>query len=193
MNDQKNLSIPSQLLEIEKATKEVGFSMASDHQTGSLLRTLAASKRESHILELGTGTGLSTCWLLDGMDNHSKLVTMDNDARLVDIAKQHLSEDSRVEFHVMDGAEFLKSQVDQSYALIFADTWPGKYSELDLTLDLLELGGIYIIDDMLPQKGWPEDHFPKVSHLIEVLENRKGYQMTKLNWSTGIILLTKTL
>ena len=47
--------------------------MASDPQTGSFLRALAASKPAANLLELGTGTGLSAAWLLDGMDATSQL------------------------------------------------------------------------------------------------------------------------
>ncbi|HUV12472.1 MAG TPA: class I SAM-dependent methyltransferase [Acidobacteriota bacterium] len=191
MNDITNLSIPERLPAIEKETKDSGFSMASDYRTGSLLRTLVTTKRKGRILELGTGTGLSTCWLLDGMDEESRLTTVDNDSHFVEIAKRWLSEDSRVEFYVQDGSEFLRSQKGTKYDLIFADTWPGKYWDLDLALDLLGTGGVYVIDDMLPQENWPEDHLPKVAGLIEDLESRRGFQVTKMNWSTGIIIVTK--
>jgi predicted O-methyltransferase YrrM len=35
--------------------------------------------------------------------------------------------------------------------LIFADAWPGKYSDLEKALKLVKPGGFYIIDDMLTQ------------------------------------------
>jgi predicted O-methyltransferase YrrM len=54
---------------IAEATKAIEFNMASDMQTGSLLRTLVASKPAGEILELGTGTGLATSWIIAGMDN----------------------------------------------------------------------------------------------------------------------------
>lgn len=73
----------------------------------------------------------------------------------------------------------------------FADTWPGKYNHLDETLSLLKVGGIYIIDDMLPKGNWPEGHSIKVNTLIQDLENRKDFLLTKLCWSTGIIIFTK--
>ena len=191
MNDNANLRIPEKIPAIEKDTRASGFSMASDHQIGSLLRTLVATKRKGRILELGTGTGLSTCWLLDGMDNDSRLTTVDNDPKFVEIAKKHLSDDDRVEFHVQDGSEFLHQQAEKKVDFIFADTWPGKYRDLDLALDLLDEGGLYIIDDMLPQENWPDEHPPKVARLIEDLESRSGFIITKMSWSTGVIIVTK--
>ena len=171
----------------------MGFKMASDYQTGSLLRSLVSTKPAGNILELETGTGLSTCWLLEGMDSNSTLMTVDNDPRVVEVAKKHLSDDTRVGFHVADGSKILKELKGRRFDLIFADTWPGKYWDLDGAIDLLERGGIYIIDDMLPQPNWPSDHPPKVEKLIHELESRDDLFITKLNWSTGIIVVTRKM
>lgn len=61
-------------------TARLGFIMASEPKTGSLLRLLAASKPAARILEIGTGTGISAAWLLDGMDDTASLVSIENDA-----------------------------------------------------------------------------------------------------------------
>lgn len=191
MNDHVSLAIPARIRAIEEDTERCGFSMASDYQTGALLRTLVATKRKGRILELGTGTGLSACWILDGMDEDSSLESVDNDASLVRIARKHLDSDPRVAFSVQDGSEFLRER-NGKYDLIFADTWPGKYWDLDLALNLLKPGGIYIVDNMLPQENWPPEHPPKVQKLIQTLEALEGYHLVKMCWSTGIILVTKT-
>ncbi len=192
MNDESIMRLPSTLEAIENTTRRLGFPMASDRQTGCLLRTLAASKPKGHFLELGTGTGLSASWLLDGMCEHSVLKSVDKDLRLSAVAEKHLGQDSRVEFVVEDGLHFLKSlQGIEKFDLIFADTWPGKYDELELALALLKRGGLYVIDDMMPQSNWPDDHPPKVRDLLQTLENLEGYQMTSLCWSTGIVLVVK--
>jgi CheY-like chemotaxis protein len=64
--------------------------------------------RLSPFLELGTGTGHGTAWLLTGMDAASTLVTVDPDELVVAVARRHLGSDSRVTFQVADGAEFLR-------------------------------------------------------------------------------------
>lgn len=191
MNDQDNLFPPSSIVRIEAETKKLGFEMASEHQTGCLLRSLASAKLSANILELGTGTGLSAAWMLDGMDESSRLVSVDNDANAVGVAEAILGGDSRVEFHVQDGAVFLRSLDGQKFDLIFADTWPGKIWDLDLALSLLADGGIYIVDDMSHQPHWPKEHLPKIERLIKTLESKDEFFRTKLGWSTGIMLLTK--
>ncbi len=173
-----------------QATEKLSFTMASDLQTGSLLKTLVASKPSAKLLELGTGSGLATSWILAGMDANSKLVTVDNNEVLINIAKQHLP-DERIQFVCADGYEWISSYTGEPFDFIFADAMPGKYDLFDETFALLNDGGFYIIDDMLPQPNWPEGHAEKAERLIDELEKRKDLLLTKINWSTGIIIVTK--
>lgn len=57
MNDQKAPQVPAALHTIREETDRLGFTLASEPRTGSLLRTLAASKPGRRFLELGTGVG----------------------------------------------------------------------------------------------------------------------------------------
>jgi predicted O-methyltransferase YrrM len=191
MNDQLNLSQPTVVQLIQRDTATSGFAMASEPQTGSLLRTLAATKPAGAFLELGTGTGLCTAWILDGMDRRSALTTVDNDDTVLTIAKRHLGNDPRVTFQLSDGGRFLETLLGRTFDFIFADTWPGKYDHLDEALALLKPGGLYVIDDMLPQANWPVGHHLKAATLISLLEQRADLVLTKLSWASGLIVATK--
>ena len=79
----------------------------------------------------------------------------------------------------------------EKFDLVFADAWPAKYSEVDEILDSIKVGGLYIIGDLLTQPNWPKGHQENFDRLIEYLENRKNFNLTKMNWSTGIIIATK--
>ncbi len=191
MDDHKNIAPPPALSAILEETRALGFGMASDMQTGALLRTLAASRAGGTLLELGTGTGMSAAWILDGMDPGSTLLSIDNNPVVSDIARRHLGGDLRVRFVVGDGASVLETLRGRLFDLIFADSWPGKYDHLDESLALLRPGALYVIDDMLPQPNWPDGHAAKADRLIETLEKRDDLIITKLNWSTGIILCAR--
>ena len=182
---------PAGFKEIERATKELDFDQLSDPLLGTLLSTLAASKSKGKFLELGTGSGFSTSFLLKGMDKESSLVSIDNNPALVVIAEKYLGADKRVKFIIGNGEDLILETKNESIDFIFADTWPGKYNHLDETLDLLKIGGIYLIDDMLPQDNWPEGHCIKANNLVNYLEQRKDLLITKMRWSTGIIICTK--
>src|SRR5262245_21421174 len=131
MNDLSILNRPTALEAILRETAELGFSMASELQTGSLLRTLAASKPAGIFLELGTGTGVATAWLLDGMDKAARLESVENDPTVIAIARKYLGSDRRVTFHLDDAAAFIERQTPGSYDFVFANAWPGKFSHLE--------------------------------------------------------------
>ena len=191
MTDEINQQIPKEYFAIDKATKENGFNMSSDILTCSLLRTLATSKPSAKFLELGTGSGLATSWILDGMDSNSTLTSIDNDEDLLAIAKNNLGNDIRLNLVHSDGEDWVKNNAGQKFDYIFADTWHGKYLLLDEVLEMLNKGGIYIVDDMLPQLNWPDGHQEKAINFVKYLENKDEVFLTKQNWATGIIIAVK--
>lgn len=192
MNDSNILDIPQGYSSIKDKSEEIGFSMPSDLFVGTLLKTLATSKPGGKFLELGTGTGLSLSWITAGMDENSSVISVDNDPDLLKIAAEAFGEDQRVSIVCEDGEHWLNQYQGEPFDLIFADAWPGKYSVIEKTLDLLATGGFYIIDDMLPQSNWPDGHHEKVSKLVALLEERSDLHLTKMHWSTGLIIATKS-
>lgn len=191
MTEEINQNFPKAYQQINDATKASGFEMASDVLTCSLLKTLAASKSSGKFLELGTGTGLSTSWILDGLDQNSTLTSIDNDANFLTIAETFLGDDDRLTLVDTDGAEWIKKNKNEKFDYIFADTWHGKYLLLDEAIAMLNKGGLYIIDDMLPQQNWPEGHQEKAIKLIKDLESRDDLHLTKQVWATGIVIGVK--
>jgi predicted O-methyltransferase YrrM len=184
-------ALPIAYEKIVEATTKSGFTMASDILTCSLLKTLAASKPTGKFLELGTGTGLSTAWILDGMDGTSTLTSVDNDKKFIEIAGNYLGNDSRLELVCSDGGEWLTDNKTRKFDYIFADTWHGKYLMLNEALSMLNLGGLYIIDDMLPQPNWPEGHHEEAINLVLELERRTDLVLTKQLWATGIVVAVR--
>jgi predicted O-methyltransferase YrrM len=191
MTETINQPFPKTYTYIQQDTQVLGFTMASDVFTCSLLRTLAASKPAAKFLELGTGTGLSTSWILDGMDKTSTLTSLDNDINLLDVARKHLGSDHRLTLVSMDGADWVNNNKHERYDYIFADTWHGKYLMLDEVLAMLNKGGLYIIDDMLPQPNWPDGHHEKATNLLNYLDTRDDLILTRQVWSTGIVVAVK--
>ena len=191
MNDNEISAKPDALASILLETESLGFSMMSEPKVGALLAVLAASKPGGRFLELGTGTGHGTAWLLSGMDPTSRLDSVDTDHEVVAVARRHLGSDGRVTFHVQDGADFIRQAPSHNFDLVYADAWPGKFTHLDEALALLRPGGIYLIDDLLPQSNWPEGHAPKVDALIERLERRTDFLSVRLAWASGLMIAVR--
>jgi predicted O-methyltransferase YrrM len=190
MNDATILRMPETYNKIMEATTEMRFNMASDRYTGSLLKTLAAAKPAGRFLELGTGTGLATSWIAAGMDEQSSLVSLENNALLIEVARKYIA-DRRVALVLTDAYEWILNYDGPQFDFIFADAMPGKFDLFDETIGFLSRGGFYIIDDMLPQPNWPAGHEEKVEDFIKQMEQRDDLLITKLNWSTGIMIVVK--
>jgi predicted O-methyltransferase YrrM len=182
---------PSQLLSIRERTTELQFSMASEPLVGAMLRTLAASKPGGRFLELGTGTGIATAWLLEGMDAGSTLISVDNDSAVQQVARDSLGTDGRLTLVTSGGLEFLREQPAESFDFVFADAMPGKYEGLDSALAVVKSGGFCVIDDLLPQPNWPEGHAAKVPVLIEQLAANPRFEMVPLVWASGVIVAVR--
>ena len=189
MNDRPHP--PAALAQILQRTTALNFDMPSEPRTGALLRTLAASKPAGRFLELGTGTGIATAWLLDGMDSASSLTSVDVSPTFQEVARDAFSGDHRLTLVTEDALTFLIRQPAASYDLVFADAFAGKYDGLDKALRVVKAGGFYVIDDMLPQPNWPDGHAPKVSALIATLAAHPGFQMVPLAWASGIVIAVR--
>jgi predicted O-methyltransferase YrrM len=185
-------NLPKIHARIEAKSKEIDFSMPSDLHIGSLLQTLIASKPNSRFLELGTGIGLSLSWMIEGMDANSILISVDNDSELIQISTEFFGEDKRVTLICEDGSVWLKNYSGAKFDLIFADAWPGKYSEIEEALNLVTVGGFYVIDDMSKQENWPVGHEDHVIKLLDYLQAREDFKITTLNWSTGVLVAVRS-
>jgi predicted O-methyltransferase YrrM len=191
VEDLAYLRPPSPLHSIQNKTAQLHFTMASEPLVGALLRVLARSKPGGRFLELGTGTGVATAWLLDGMDGRSSLISVDNDPAVQQVARDSLGADSRLTLVTSEAAEFLERQPPESFDLVFADAMQGKYEALDRALALIKAGGFYVIDDMLPQPNWPDGHAGKVPVLMERLVANPQFEVLPLIWATGVVIAVR--
>jgi predicted O-methyltransferase YrrM len=191
MEDLKYVDFPVVLPLLEEKSRQLQFGMPSEPLLGALLRVLAASRPGGRFLELGTGTGIATTWLLDGMDVHATLMSVDVDETMQRVACEVLGHDQRLTLLVQDGVRFLKGQQARSFDLVFADAIPGKYEALEDALAVVKVGGFYVIDDMLPQANWPTGHAEKVPVLIERLASCSEFILLPLVWASGVVVAVR--
>jgi predicted O-methyltransferase YrrM len=182
---------PRRLASIMADTRKIGFMNWCWPQVGALLRLMAALKPGGRLLEIGTGTGVGTSWLLDGMDAAAQLTTVDTNPKVQAIARTHLGDDRRLTILCEDGAALIKREAPGSLDLIFADGGAGKHSLLDEALALLRPGGLYICDDTRPHPMWPPEHAAKIPPLMTELAARSDFQRLYIDWSSGVVVMVK--
>src|SRR5579859_937188 len=188
-----DLRPPASLPALQAEAERIGFTISSDPLTGALLRTLAAAKPGGQLLGLGTGVGFGSAWLLAGMDQQARLLTVDNNEQHQSIARAHLGSDPRLSFQLIDGHAAITAflEAGRRFDLIFADMYPGKYQRLTDTLQLLAPGGLYVVDDLLPSPDWEPERGQRVETLIQTLEQEPMLSLIPLDWSVGVIIAAR--
>jgi predicted O-methyltransferase YrrM len=174
---------------IEESNK-INFRMSCTETMGSLLTMLATSKPGGRFLEIGTGTGVSAYYIKRGMNDNATLTSLD-----INNTSQQIAIDNivcpNVDFINRDATLFIE-ETDLKFDMIFADFRPGKFNNLLSTLNLLKTGGIYIVDDLLPQTTWPHDHQERVDIFIkEINMYSELISIVHLNYDSGILIASK--
>lgn len=187
---------PGALTAIETDAEGIGTTVACDEALGGLVRTLAAAKPGGRALELGTGVGAGTAWLLAGLDPTACLDTLDDDARRLDVARNHHGHDPRVTLYETDVGAWLEERLDgPGYHLVLANSRAGRFTHLDEALSLVERGGFYVAGDLAchpPGASLPEDHCLEAEGLLSDLESREGWEaLPLLGWSRGVMVLVR--
>jgi predicted O-methyltransferase YrrM len=182
---------PPRLEAILAETRKIGFQSWCWPQVGALLRVMASLKPAGRLLEIGTGTGVGTSWLLDGMDASARLTTVDINSKVQAVARTHLGEDPRLTILCEDAADVIRREPPNSFDLIFADGGAGKHRLLEEALALLRPGGIYLCDDTKPHPMWPPEHAVKIPPLMEALAARQDFRRVYIDWSSGVVVMVK--
>ena len=182
---------PKRLEAIMADTRALAFQNWCWPQVGALLRVMAALKPGGRLLEIGTGTGVGTCWLLDGMDAAAKLLTVDINSKVQAVAEPHLGTDPRLTMLCEDAGPVILREPPNSFDLVFADGGAGKHVLLDQMLALLRPGGIYICDDTKPHPMWPPEHAVKIPPLMKALAAPQDFRRVYIDWSSGVVVMVK--
>jgi predicted O-methyltransferase YrrM len=128
----------------------LGFFSSTRHETGRLLAALAAS-RTGTLAEFGTGCGVGSAWLASGMTERSRVVTAEVSRSLATQVRELFAAEDRVEVVAGDWSVLERYA---PFALLFVDVRDAKRSP-DAVADLIEPGGMVVLDDFTPCASWP--------------------------------------
>jgi predicted O-methyltransferase YrrM len=121
---------------------------------GAALRLLAASAGARAVVEIGTGAGVGSVYLLRGMRRDGVLTTIDVEPEHHRAARETLAEagvpSNRVRLISGRALDVLPRLTDAAYDLVFADADKKEYAGyLEQALRLLKPGGLVVFDNAL--------------------------------------------
>ena len=136
-----------------RAAQEIGLD-AVTAGTGAALRLLAASLNARHVVEIGTGTGVSGVWLLEGMAPDGVLTTIDVEVEYQRHARAAFAEtgvaSSRTRTIAGRSLEVLPRLADGAYDVVLLDADPTDLSDhLAQARRLLRTGGAVAVTQAL--------------------------------------------
>lgn len=122
--------------------------------TGAALRLLAASLRAMHVVEIGTGAGVSGLWLLQGMAPDGILTSIDIETEHQRAAKEAFAAagipTQRTRVIGGDAGQVLPRLTDGAYDLVLVDADKPSYPVYaGQAVRLLRPGGVLVMDNML--------------------------------------------
>jgi predicted O-methyltransferase YrrM len=132
-------------------SRRSGYVSFCRNETGRLLAALAAT-RTGTLAEFGTGCGVGTAWLRSGIRGDANILTAELDPTLAEAAAEIFVEDPQVE---VVAADWSTLRDRGPFSLLFLDAKEPKSSGADTVVDLVEPGGIVVLDDFTPCASWP--------------------------------------
>ncbi|MCB7136508.1 O-methyltransferase [Cellulosimicrobium marinum] len=123
---------------------------------GAVLRVLAASLGARAVVEIGTGTGVASLWLLRGMPADGVLTTIDVEVEHQRAAKEAFAEEgvapARTRAIPGRAADVLPRLTDGAYDLVLVAADAHGYPDyVEQALRLLRPGGVLVVDGALAQ------------------------------------------
>ena len=144
-------------------SRRAGYASFCRNETGRLLATLAAT-RTGTLAEFGTGCGVGTAWLRSGVPAGARILSAELDAKLATAAAEIFEDDEQVE---VVSADWSTLRDRAPFTLLFLDAREPKDAGVDAVVDLVEPGGIVVLDDFTPCESWPPMFAGRVDSLRE--------------------------
>jgi predicted O-methyltransferase YrrM len=138
----------------QSAARERGVELGINDSTpgsGAFLKFIASLISAQSVVEIGTGSGVGTLWLLKGLINSGVITTIDPEVQHSQIAKQVLNDAdipaNRYRLITSEYLEVMRKLADRAYDLVvFRGNPEDIFDVVDEAHRILRTGGILAID-----------------------------------------------
>jgi predicted O-methyltransferase YrrM len=169
----------------------IGFTHSCSDETGRLLRLLASQVRVGTIAEIGTGCGVGSAWIAGALFPSVRLVTIELDEIRSSATSRLLA---RVPAVTVLSGDWHGLKSFAPFAMLFADG--GKVTENNPAelIEIVQPGGLIIMDDLTPLEQWPREWWGKPDLVREFWLNDRRVIATEVQVSptSSVLLATRT-
>ena len=144
---QTDVERDSLLLSMEKQFENIGVYSVGPW-FGKLLNLLVRFGQVRSALEFGTATGYSAVWIARGLESDGRLVAIERDIRLAEVARENIARAGlcgQVEVKVGDARDVVPT-LEGPFDLIFVDC--AHLEALDASRELLRRGALFVCDNV---------------------------------------------
>jgi predicted O-methyltransferase YrrM len=151
--------VPDLVHRAEALATAMRFERSSIPEVGRLLAVLVAARPGGRFAEIGTGCGVGSAWIADGLGPDASLVTVELDGDRAAAASRLFADYPNVQ--VLHGNWHELLPPEGPFDLLFFDGGHWKRgdvpAESEQALSLVAPGGVVVIDDLTPESLWPKE------------------------------------
>ncbi|MBA8795477.1 putative O-methyltransferase YrrM [Friedmanniella endophytica] len=152
--------LPELVVRALRLSLQRGYMQTSRTETGRLLAALAAT-RTGTIAECGTGCGVGAAWLRSGAPKDTRVITAELDPDLAHGVMDMFADDDIDVMH----ADWTSLAAHAPFSLVFLDAGSARAAAREQIVELVEPGGMVVLDDFVPCPGWPPLEHGRVDQL----------------------------
>jgi predicted O-methyltransferase YrrM len=181
-------TLPALVAAATGRARAAGFQLSCEPAVGRLLAVLAAHLPErARVLELGTGAGVGTAWMVSGLLPRADVTvtTVEKNPQTAAVAARG-DWPEFVDLQVGDALDVLAGA--GNFDLIFADAQGGKWTGLDRTIAALSPHGLLVVDDMTPTPEWTGEQHTKQGGVRQTLLTSPLLTAVELDHGSGVLL-----
>jgi len=192
-------SEPAHIAKARRSAEELGVESVTV-ATGNQLATIAALSGAKSMVEIGTGAGVSSLWLLSASDE-STLTTIDEEPEYQNVARENFKAaailPSRVRVITGRASSVLGNMAEAAYDLVFLDLDPNDLSAvLNQAIAIAKPGGVIILAhalwrDRVPNPALREDETDAIRKVINHFASDEGYLTTMSMVGDGLLVVAK--
>lgn len=184
-----NTYIPELVAITKELAENNSFDGSCTDATGRLLAVLSGQIKQGKILEIGTGFGVGSAWILSAIQSNVQFISVDIEPNRVEFVNKNINH-HQATFICGDWKEIIQKG---PFQFAFADVAAAKSVEGEILIDILEVGGLLLMDDFTPEEHWPEHWRGKTDPVREFWLNHENLTATEiyLTPASSAILLTK--